>query len=124
VKWRESTVKPSRNVTRRTKYNTAAPEERSTEPHTGAGEHTELSLLARSELRERIWMTEQACSMTSMVAWSCCGSGLPPGQPCMAAATPDRAWRVVGSLRSPRVRPSASGSPAGRGGWFRYGLLA
>jgi hypothetical protein len=92
VKWHESTVKPSRNAARCTKSNTAAPEERRTEPRTGAGEHTELNLLARSQLREQIWMREQACSMASMVAWSCCGSGLPPGKLCMAAAAaPDRA---------------------------------
>jgi hypothetical protein len=32
--------------------------------------------------------------MASMVACSCCGSGAPPGKPCMAAA--DRARSVVG----------------------------
>ena len=52
--------------------------------------------------------------MATIVAWSCCGSGAPPGKPCMAAAA-DRAWSVVGSPRSPRVWPPASGHPAGRG---------
>ena len=32
------------------------------------------------------WISEQACSMASMVAWSCCPLGVPPGKPCMAAA--------------------------------------
>jgi hypothetical protein len=88
-------------------------------------------------------MREQACSMASMEAWSCCGSGLPPGKLCMAAAAaPDHSWRVVGSLRSPRVWPPVSGHPARHGGvsegteaaveaegewmgtgWFRYDLL-
>jgi len=55
--------------------------------------------------------------MATIVAWSCCGSGAPPGKPCMAAtaAATDRAWSVVGSPRSPRVWPPASGHPAGRG---------
>jgi hypothetical protein len=51
VKWRESTVKPSWNAACCTKSNTAALEERRTEPRTGAGEHKELNLLARSELQ-------------------------------------------------------------------------
>jgi len=55
--------------------------------------------------------------MATIVAWSCCGSGAPPGKPCMVAtaAATDRAWSVVGSPRSPRVWPPASGHPAGRG---------
>lgn len=52
------------------------------------------------------WMREQACSMASMVDCSCCGSGAPPGNPCMVAAAAaaeggasasDRAWRVAGA---------------------------
>lgn len=118
VQWTESTIKPGRKPVCRTKSNTAAPKEHSTEPRTSTRtrERAELSSLARSELQNRTCMREHACSMASMVAWSCCGSGLPPGKPCMvAAAAPDRAWRGVGSPRSPRVWPPASGQPTWRG---------
>jgi hypothetical protein len=51
--------------------------------------------------------------MASIVAWSCCGSGVPPGKPCMAAAAAAAAdrgctWLVLhGRLGFGRRRAAA-----------------
>jgi hypothetical protein len=107
------------NLERHTKSNTAAvaPLEPSTEPRTRAWEHKELRSLARNNMRDQTWMREQACSMASMVAWSCCGSGLPPGKPCMAAGGGWRLPVAPGAWVSAiaRVQQPASGHATGRG---------